>query len=442
MITDPLVDFYERNPLPICVDTRKLAAGDLFFALKGAHLDGHHFVQAALAKGAKAAVVDYSYYNQLSSQSQALQSMLMPVPEPLVALQQLARRKMTQFSGKVIAVTGSVGKTTTKEFIVQLLATKFKVAATLGNYNSKIGLPISLLNHVPSDAEILVAEMGMSQAGEIAQLVSIAPPDIAILTAVALAHAENFSSLAAIAKAKAEIFSHAKTSLAIINKLICGYAEIMSSLACSTLSFAPDGYAADYSFSVEEQLCIFYRQKLVATFPKPPLLGVHNYQNLLAAIVVAFTLGLEPNAIADSIKNCFLPDKRLQIKVKKAITFIDDSYNATCLSMKAALDALSELPGSGQKIAVLGEMKELGSFAMECHQQVAMHAIQKADVVIFIGQAFDLVKDVCQLADQKCYFASHSAMALQLLGEKAMPGDTVLLKGSNLANLSLLYDKF
>lgn len=435
MTTTSLSRFYEQALLPICVDTRCLRPGDLFFALPGSQVDGHAFLAEAFQKGAAAAVVSANFDRR------GVEYPLIPVPDPLAALQLLAKNKMAKFPGKVIAITGSVGKTTTKEFLVALLSAKYRVSSTPGNYNSKIGLPLSLLNHVKEKDEIVVVEMGMSCAGEIAQLVSIVPPDVAILTAVALAHAAHFRSLEAIAAAKAEIFSHAKTRIALINQDSSHFAAVASLQVERQISFGPAGSGAAYVFSLQpSSLVLLQHGHAVAEMPLPRFLGQHNLSNLLAAMIAAFTMGLQWNEMPAVVENCTLPKKRLQVKPKNGITFIDDSYNATSLSMKAALDTLAEAPLQGKRIAVLGEMAELGAFAVQCHTEVALHALEKVDVAIYMGTAFHLAGAIWEDSGKKCFFASSHDEVVELLRDIAVPGDGVLLKGSNLANLGLIFD--
>ena len=213
------------------VDSRLVKQGNLFFALKGAHVDGHQFLSAAAVNGAVAAVVNESYNGP------DFGLLLIKVPDPLIALQELAKSVLQQRKSKIVAVTGSLGKTTTKDFITTLLKSKYSVSCSPGNSNSQIGLPLTILNHTDGAEDVLVLEMGMTHSGQIKQLLQIAPPDIAVMTTVALVHAGNFNSLEDIARAKAEVLTHPKTTLGVIPHDVLLYDEIRNTGTCQKISF-------------------------------------------------------------------------------------------------------------------------------------------------------------------------------------------------------------
>jgi UDP-N-acetylmuramoyl-tripeptide--D-alanyl-D-alanine ligase len=436
---DPsLLHFYERSPSMVCVDTRLLKPGDLFFALPGARVHGHHFVYEALDKGASGAVVGEEFIPHESTSK----GNIFYVPDPLAALQDLARRKMAAYEGQVIAITGSVGKTTTKEFLCQLLSGRYRVCSTPGNSNSQIGLPLAILNHVSLDSDIFVAEMGMTHPGNISTLVSIAPPHMALLTSVALVHAENFSSLDAIAGAKAEIFSHPRTHLAIIHENACQHPSLAAAVKCPMVTFGSHESHATFTMVQDRtSISLCYKDQPVAAIPIAHVLGMHNHLNLMAASIAAFHMGIPWDEIPEQAKCCQLPKKRLQLKAKNGITFIDDSYNASAASVKASLECMASMP-AGKRIAVLGQMMELGAFSTACHAEVAALALDSADVAIFMGKAFADVDALAKHATKVCVHASTHAEIVCVLRAMASPGDVVLLKGSNSAHMGLVFDKF
>jgi len=445
-MTQSLFDLYEESPFPISVDTRTLKEGDLFFALDGVKVDGHHYVHDALSKGAAFAVVSQKYDSQqLHAHSHSRfhphANKLIYVPNPLLALQDLARRKMAAFKGTVIAITGSAGKTTTKDFLCQLLSHRFHVSSSPGNQNSQIGLPLAILNNLPLNADFYIAEMGMTHPGNISNLVSIAPPHVSVVTTVALAHAENFSSLDQIAAAKAEIFSHPRTKI----RLAYSQAALLPSMSAvpDLLTFGDAESRATFSMVIDcDSMHVTHKGKPQASFAIPPLMGKHNHMNLFASALTAHTAGMPWQEIQEAAKLCLLPKKRLQLKEKDGITFIDDSYNATCIGIKASLEFLESTFLKRTKIAVLGEMKELGSFSAESHKEVVQMALAKVDVAIFIGDSYSIGKDMLKSSSKPCYFVSNDDEVLALLHARVRPGDVILLKGSNVANLGSLFEKY
>ena len=360
-------------------DSRLVEKGDIFFALPGARNDGHSFLEEIQKKGALAAYVKHDY----SGPDFGLE--LFRVPDPLMTLQLMAKKKMQQFKGRVIAITGSVGKTTTKELIAQLLAAAYKIAKTQKSQNTKITLPLTILNDVKGDEDWVVLEMGMTHPGDIGKLVEIAPPDIAVLTQVTFVHAVNFSSLEEIYKYKCEIFSSEKTNIKIHYD----------------------------SFTLS--------QEMVDACPLP---GEHNLKNLANAVAACLAAGMSEKDILKGIPHLKLPEKRLELVKKEGITFLNDAYNACWLSMRGAMDTFREM--EGRKLAVFGDMKELGSISKEMHENVLNYAESFIDQVFLLGPEWNLTK-----IPANCVHFMDKKELNSALRQSVQQGDSILLKGSN-----------
>ena len=325
----------------------------------------------------------------------------------------MAREWVEHCGVQVVAVTGSVGKTTTKEFISTLLRQKYRVAASVGNSNSQVGLPLSILNNLQESDEILVQEMGMTEVGQLTRLVSIAPPDVAVLTHVALVHACNFPSLREIAMAKAEIFTHERTKLGVCLRDIEHFDEVSRIGQCKKVAF---------SLNILDE-------EMKTLLDKLPVPGEHNRQNLLAAITVARYFGLNWEEITAGIGQLKLPERRLQFMEKKGIQFVNDSYNANVLSMKASFKSLPK-PEKGKRLAVLGEMLELGKFSAGCHQEVGEASLESVDSVICYGKECAPIVACWERENRPVRWTCDWNELMGHVRELAQPGDVVLLKGS------------
>lgn len=318
-------------------DSRKVKQGDLFVALKGNRVDGHDFLELAASQGATHALVREDYRGAHFGLT------LLRVDDPFRFVQQAARKKVERQKPTLIAITGSIGKTSTKEFLFTILSKKFAVAKTHGNQNSQVGLPISLLNDWKSEP-VLIVEMGMSALHQIASLVQIAPPDIALITEIAPVHIESLKTIDNIVQAKGEIFDHPRTRFGIIKKGVYGEKALIDRGTCHKI----------------------LAQKEERRYPIP-LLANHLVENFHLACLVGELLGVPKKAMQEAAKNPPLIPGRFHKIQAGAITFIDDAYNACELSM---ISALSNLPSATRKIAVLGEMMELGAHSHECHKRV------------------------------------------------------------------------
>lgn len=420
----------------IAVDSRLVEPGNVFFALPGAKADGHSYLQEVAVKGAIAAVVEKNY----SGEDYGLQ--LIRVRHVLQSLQSLASAFVKKGHAKIVAITGSVGKTTTKEFTATLLRQKYRVAASPGNSNSQVGIPLAIVNHTAGNEDILVLEMGMTVPGNIANLIKIAPPDIAVITHVALVHAVNFNSMDEIARAKGEILTHPKTQIGILNYETENFHQLLHFGACRKLLFSVKSSCADFSMRIQPDgtMLVSHANETVA-LGTLPVLGKHNHQNLLAAITVAKNLNMDWEEIINAIPSLKLPERRLQVVEKEGITFVNDSYNASLLSVKAALESLPVPQGNGKKIAVLGEMLELGHFSEQCHREVGEHSLNHVDSVLCLGKETHPIFECWESAKRPAQKFMERADLVKALRQSLQPGDVVLLKGSRSKELWKVLDE-
>ena len=427
----------EKKITGVAVDSREVKPGNVFFALSGQKTNGHCYLEDVAKKGALAAVVEKSY------QGPSFGLRLIRVNHPLEALQAAAKKRLQETSVKVIAVTGSLGKTSTKEFLYALLKESYKVTASSGNKNSQIGLALVCLNELQGDEEYLVLEMGMSMKGHIEKLVQIAPPQIALITYVALVHAENFASIDEIAKAKAEIFSSPKTELAFINYDSDCRDVLISSVRSSykTYSLQKDSKADFYLQRSESQLVLFEgRQQIELPFIKLP--AEHMYMNLLAALAVASSCGVSKEAMKEALLKLEIPKARLQEVSKKGVLFINDAYNAAEVSMKGALLALKARADGKRKVAILGHMRELGTFSAACHKRVGECALESVDRLICLGEdCKELVAVWESKKRQVNWFLDFDEM-MHFIKEEVQEGDLVLVKGARSLQLEKVIESF
>ncbi len=414
----------------VAIDSREVQPGQLFVALKGQKVDGHDFVQEAFKRGAACAIVQDGFHADIGP--------LVKVKDPLAALQKLAKWHVGKTSAQVIGVTGSLGKTTTKEFLYALLKSKYKTSCTTGNQNSQVGMSVSLLNNVEGDEQFLVVEMGMTQAGHIKRLVDIIPPHKALVTEIALVHAENFQSLDDIAKAKAEIFSHPRTNLCIVSRDSPCCALLQRLAHCKSMSYSMRERTADFYLEVEKKALLFNSHALAYTdFPAP-----HVYLNALAALSMASQCGMTPDELSKALPSLKLPEKRLERIEKGGIFFIDDSYNAAEPSLKASLSYIKGMPAATRKIAVIGQMRELGCFSESCHTSVGTHALECVDRVYCLGEECAPIYKVWKEANKPVFWYTDFAALIAALKNDLQPNDLVLLKGSRSNGLWRVLDYF
>ena len=411
------------------IDTRTVQPGELFFAVKGERLDGHDFVTQALEKGVTAAVVRK---DQLARYP--VKTRLMAVDDTLVALQKLATAVRRLWAKPLVGVTGSAGKTTTKEAIAHVLSTRFRVLKSEGNFNNHFGLPLMLLKLEPGQ-DIAVIEMGMSHAGEIAALAKIALPEIGVVTCVAPVHLEFFDSIASIARAKYELIASLPGGgTAVLNADDEYVSQFGRDFHGKVVTFGMRPHAdvraenieahgpAGSAFDVVVGSC---REK--ATLQ---LVGTHNIYNALAAVAVGLERGLTPSQAVGALASLVPADKRGQVVQIGNTTVINDCYNSNPKALDAMVDALASMPAV-RRIVVAGEMLELGPAGEQLHQGAGQHiAERKIDVLLGVR---GLAQSMVEAAKQKgmhAEFVPTPEAAGEWLARQTRAGDVVLLKAS------------
>lgn len=410
------------------IDSRTLNPGDLFIALAGERFDGHDYVAAALEKGAVAAVVEQG--KALNADSKRL----LYVEDTLKALQSLGAAARRLWGKPLLAVTGSAGKTTTKEMLAHMLAARFRVMKSTGNLNNHIGLPLQLLKLEP-EHDLAVVEIGMNHAGEIRALAALAQHDLAVVTCVAPVHLEFFGSVAEIARAKYEL----------VETLHPGGVAVLNADDEYVSQFGRDFKGKVVTFGIRKAADVSARNvKLLgvagSTFElvagsvrepvKLPLVGEHSIYNALAAAAAAIERGVLPSEVAASLATLRPSDKRGQVIEVRGATIINDSYNSNPRALETMIDTLASMKAD-RRILIAGEMLELGPTADALHRESGRHAAkQKIDLVIGVrGLAQALAEGACG-AGVPSLFLETPEQAGEWLARELRPGDAVLLKAS------------
>jgi len=425
----------------ISTDSRTLKRGELFVALRGENFDGHNFVESAAKAGAAGAIVDSTWTGKVPESFA-----LILAKDPLQAYQKLAASYRRSLSLKVVAITGSNGKTSTKDFAAAVLARGFRVTKTEGNFNNHVGLPRTILEATSQD-EVAVWEIGMNHPGEVAALSKLAAPDVAILTNIGVAHIEFMGSREAIAAEKGALMEAVDAQGTVIlnaddpfTPSIAARARAKVILAGTTAGtiraseISQSGNGTDFTILEGAHRC---RAQL-------PVPGLHMVQNALLAVAAGRVFGLSLEDCAAGLVAAPLTKARLQIKEIHGVQFIDDSYNANPESMKAALRTLVELDADGKRIAVLGEMRELGSESERGHREVGETAATfGVDQLITIGDMGAVIAQAAQAGGlEKTTAVRSTSEAAELLGEIAEPGDLILVKGSRSARTEQVIEAF
>jgi UDP-N-acetylmuramoyl-tripeptide--D-alanyl-D-alanine ligase len=425
----------------ISTDSRTLKPGELFVALRGENFDAHNFVEAAAKTGAAGALVEQNWKGKVPKQFA-----LLGVADTLRAYQQLAANYRNSLPLKVLAITGSNGKTSTKDFAAAVLARRFQVTKTEGNFNNHVGLPRTILEATTRD-EIAVWEIGMNHPGEVFSLAKIAAPDAAIITNVGVAHIEFMGSREAIADEKGALAEAIGPEGWVILNGDDPFSERIAKRTQARVIFAGTrsgsirageisqrSIGSDFTITEGAHRC---RAQL-------PVPGLHMIQNALLAVAAGRAFGLSLEEAASGLAAAPLSKARLQIKSVRGVQFIDDSYNANPDSMKAALRTLMELEADGKRIAVLGEMLELGAESERGHREVGEKAATLGiDQLIAIGETGKITVAAAQSAGLKRAVAVESTeKATELLDQIARPGDLVLIKGSRSARTEKVLENF
>jgi len=397
---------------PSIIDSRNSCENCLFFALKGSRTDGHAFVDEILENNGFAVV----------SRGSRREGVII-VDNVEKALLDAAAWRRTRIGSKVVAITGSSGKTTTRLFLTAALESMFDVYSTSRNLNNHLGMPITILNSPAEDPDIIVLELGMNHAGELLLLGEIASPSFCLITNIGRAHMEYFSTIDDIARAKAELIrTTAPGGICVIPV----DEEILKKTAHSSeLSIRYFGEGGDAWFERQNDTCIVYPWKIEL---KLQLLGSHNMMNAVAAILMAQILGVEPEASIDAISRVTPARGRGRIVRTGGVTILDESYNANPDSTRACLEVLRDV--NGNKGAVLGDMRELGEEAPEFHIEILRKADSLGlDFLILTGEIYESVRDT--ISRTETFMAEDWKEALRILRDKIPTECIVLVKGSN-----------
>lgn len=423
--TGELYKLFLQHPV-VCTDTRNIKEGSLFFALKGANFNANEFAGEAIKKGCAYAIIDDEKY---------CTDKCILVPDVLETLQRLATHHRRQFTIPVIGITGTNGKTTTKELTAAVLAKKYNVLFTQGNLNNHIGVPMTLLR-LNKEHGIAVIEMGANHVGEIWDLCNIAEPDFGIITNIGKAHLEGFGGYEGVIKAKGEMYDYIqmKGGSLFVNadddllmKLSEGINKITYGVSNNT---ALRGIIDKESFLAKGKVIIEGKEVGVGS----NLAGSYNFYNILAAACIGSNFGVSPEQIKSAIEEYIPSNNRSQIEKRGSNTIWVDAYNANPSSMKIAIENFAALNNPG-KILILGDMYELGNDSHKEHQAIAdLIERKKWDKVFLIGKDFSSTKSSAQL------FASVEEF-IKWLSENPFKDATILLKGSRGMQMERILDK-
>ncbi|WP_417593268.1 UDP-N-acetylmuramoyl-tripeptide--D-alanyl-D-alanine ligase [Owenweeksia hongkongensis] len=397
----------------VSTDTRAIEHGDIYFALKGDNFDGNKFAQQAIDSGANLAVIDDPKY-------QTEKTVL--VEDVLSTLQQLSSYHRDQLTIPVIGLTGSNGKTTTKELIAAALRPKFKVAFTKGNLNNHIGVPLTILSIKP-EHEIAVVEMGANHQKEIEFLCSLCRPDFGYITNFGKAHLEGFGGIEGVIKGKTELYNFLRENRKTVFVNNADPIQVEKSTGMEVICFGQNP-PADVQIKLQEskgsELDVTYKGVSIHS----NLTGTYNFPNISAAIAIADHFGVTPDQIKAGLENYFPTNNRSQVTKTENNTLIVDTYNANPSSMEAALKNMATYSGE-HKWVLLGDMFELGEFEKEEHQRIANLALaQNFEKVILVGKAFA----ACTTTDSIQFEATSDLLVW--LESNPVKGKTILLKGS------------
>jgi UDP-N-acetylmuramoyl-tripeptide--D-alanyl-D-alanine ligase len=415
------------------IDSRTVTAGELFFAIRGERFDGHDFVAAAFERGAVAAVVSRARASSLPDA--ALARPLLIAEDPLVAIQSLAHHVRRQWGRRIVAITGSAGKTTTKEAASAALGAKFRVFRSEGNLNNHFGLPLQLLHLMP-EHEIAVVEMGMNHAGEIAALARIAAPDWGVITNIGTAHIEFFAEgQAGIARAKFELIAALPSNgVAFLNCDDAYAAQFGRDFPGRVVYFGRGPCADPQILSVIEDLDgldVRFRARERKGELTLHLLGEHNALNAIAGLAVALEAGVDLEAAAAAISSLRAGDKRGQVMEIAGATILNDSYNSNPEALLSMIRTLAARPAEGRRILIAGEMLEMGEHGPEFHTASGRAAAEAGlDLVVAVqGNAEHLATAACA-GGVSAVFLRDAETAGQWLIQNLRAGDVVLVKGS------------
>ena len=417
-------------------DTRQIQENDTYIGIKGENFDGNAFWKEALEKGAKCVIVENIDFSKENLEN-FKDKIIIKVKDTFDALYKIATHKRDINNIPVVAITGSVGKTSTKDMVASVVSQKYKTLKTIGNNNNNIGLPFTILRL--KDEEVMVLEMGMNHFGEISLLSKIAKPNICVITNIGTSHIGNLGSRENILKAKLEILDGTDNPIIIINNdndllhkwymdnkdsknIISFGIENESDIMPKKLELHHDGSEYDCNINGEDVKV------------KVPIAGEHFVLNALCATSVGIALNIEPNKILKGIENVELTKKRMEVIEKNGITIINDAYNASLESIRASLKYLLTFENR-RKIAILGDILEVGEYDEELHRKVGTEVVkQKIDILVCYGKSAKYIVDQAKnegMNEQNIYYFDDKTKILELLKKEIKQGDVLLFKASN-----------
>ena len=420
----------------ITTDTRKIEMGDLFIALRGENFDGAEFAADALQKGALAVLVGAPLSKSVEKALKNAKGAVLTVSDTLAAYQAIAHAWRMKFGVPVVAITGSNGKTTTKDLTAAVLSARGTVCCTAANYNNEVGLPLTLLGMTGGDIAAVV-EIGMRGLGQIAALAPVAAPTIGIVTNVCEVHMELLGSIENIAKAKAELVQAIPAGGTVILNADDARVAAMRSLAADGVRVLTYGIGADADVRAEALRLTSDGSQFMVTWNNErhdysiPLAGRHNVSNALAALAAGFVLGYTPQEMQTGLQRLTVTKMRYEVHEVGAWTFINDAYNASPSSMAAAVETTANLY-EGRKIAVLGDMLELGDAAEEAHRRIGRRVAELGfAALVTYGPQSRWIHAAAEAAGcPVCRHAETHEAAAEHLRALLRDGDTVLFKGS------------
>jgi UDP-N-acetylmuramoyl-tripeptide--D-alanyl-D-alanine ligase len=430
LLREPPPAAADPGPRRVTIDSRGVAPGDLFIGLRGAHADGGAYAADSLAAGAWGALVAPEHAAELAQRAST--GVLLAHPDPLQGLQSLARawrRELAAGGTKVVAITGSTGKTSTKDILAALLGSHQRTVASPENLNTEIGLPLALLA-APGDTQALVLEMAMRGAGQIRELTEIAQPDVGVIVNVGPAHLELLGSIEAIAAAKAELIEGLTAGATVVIPSDEPLLEPHLRADIRTVSFGDGGDVVLAGPGADGAVAVRHEGERVTLYPS--FQGAHNLRNLLAAVAAAEALGVRHEGPLEVRFSALRGERRT---LPGGVLLIDDCYNANPMSMRAAIDDLADTDAS-RRVAVLGDMLELGADAPRFHREIGEHAAEEGvELLVTVGPLAARMRDGF---DGEAYSVSDAARAVGLVGGLLQAGDAVLVKGSRGVGLELV----
>lgn len=419
-------------------DTRTIENGDIYIGIKGENFDGNLFWNTALDNGAKGVIVQNIEFSKEDVEKYS-DKVIIKVEDTLQALYKMASFKRNLYNIPVIAITGSVGKTSTKDIVANVVSQKYKTLKTIGNNNNNIGLPFTILN-ASNDIEAMVLEMGMNHFGEIHLLSEIAKPDICIITNIGTSHIGNLGSRENILKAKLEILDGAKNPYIIINNdndlLHKWNEENKNTLKIKTYGISQNSDIHAKDIQLQENNSVFtiginHKEEKI----KVPVGGEHFVLNSLCAIAVGEILGIGMQDIKSGIESFELTKKRMEISnLKDGIKVINDAYNSSVESVKASLEYMKSIKAN-KKIAVLGDILETGNFAKELHESIGKMVCENpVDILICSGENAKYITESAKkqgFDEENIYYLENKEEIIDVLSQMIEPKDVILFKASN-----------